>query len=182
VELRTARLLLRNWREEDRSPFARLNADPEVRAHLGGAVDRATSDGEFGRGRAMIDALGYGFWALERLADGAFLGFCGIKPVSFEARFTPAVEIGWRLAREYWGQGYASEAARISLEYGFETLGLAEIVSFTVPANLRSQAVMHRLGFRADGGFDHPKLPEGDALRWHLLFRLARAEWAGKHF
>lgn len=178
MELRTPRLLLRQWREEDRAAFAAMNADPEVREYLGGAVDRQTSDGEFARASATIAELGWGFWALERPADGAFLGFCGIKPVSFESWFTPAVEIGWRLARAHWGQGYASEAARASLAHGFGHLGLAEIVSFTVPANLRSQAVMRRLSMRPDGGFEHPKLPEGDPLRPHLLFRIDRETWA----
>ncbi len=178
MELRTPRLLLRQWRDDDRAPLAEMNADPEVRRYLGGAIDRAASDCEFARASATISEFGYGFWALERRTDGVFLGFCGIKPVSFESWFTPAVEIGWRLAREHWGYGYASEAARASLECGFATLGLAEIVSFTVPGNLRSQAVMHRLGLQAAGGFEHPKLAADDPLRPHLLFRLSRQRWA----
>ena len=178
-ELRTERLRLRGWLDADRSPFASLNADPEVMAHFPSILSRAASE-------RLVDAVsdgwvanGFGLWALERLADRMFLGFTGLSRPSFEAHFTPAVEIGWRLARTAWGRGYATEAAAIALRFGFEEIGLEEIVSFTVPANVRSRAVMERLGMRRDPAddFDHPKVPEGHRLRRHVLYRLARDDW-----
>jgi RimJ/RimL family protein N-acetyltransferase len=160
-------------------PFARLNADPEVMRHFPGTLSQASSD-------RLVDAIvdgwrlhGFGLWAVTRLEDGAFLGFTGLSRPSFEAHFTPAVEVGWRLARDAWGHGYATEAARAALAFGFETLGLEEIVSFTVPANVRSRAVMERLGMIHDPAddFDHPKLPDGHHLRRHVLYRLSREHW-----
>lgn len=148
-------------------------------AHFPTTLTRATSD-------ILVDlsiegwaANGFGLWAVERLADGMFLGFTGLSRPSFEAHFTPAVEIGWRLARHAWGHGYATEAARASVAFGFETVGLDEIVSFTVPANVRSRAVMERIGMRHDPAddFDHPKLPEGHPLRRHVLYRLSGEDW-----
>ena len=180
-ELVTARLRLRGWRDDDREPFAALNADPEVMAHFPTTLTRSTCD-------RLIDLTmdgwaenGFGLWALERLEDGLFLGFTGLSRPSFEAHFTPAVEVGWRLARGAWGHGFATEAARAALRFGFETIGLEEIVSFTVPANIRSRAVMERIGMHHDPAddFDHPKLPEGHPLRPHVLYRLARADWRG---
>jgi RimJ/RimL family protein N-acetyltransferase len=178
-EITTERLRLRGWQDADREPWAALNADPEVMAHFPTTLSRATCD-------RLVDLTmdgwaenGFGLWALERVGDGAFLGFTGLSRPSFEAHFTPAVEVGWRLARHGWGHGYATEAARAALEFGFETVGLDEIVSFTVPANVRSRAVMERIGMHRDPSddFDHPKLPEGHALRPHVLYRLARGEW-----
>jgi RimJ/RimL family protein N-acetyltransferase len=178
-EIATPRLRLRGWLDGDRAPFARLNADPEVMRHFPGTLGRASSD-------RLVDAIvdgwranGFGLWAVERLGDGALLGFTGLSRPSFEALFTPAVEVGWRLAREAWGHGYATEAARAALAFGFETVGLGEIVSFTVPANARSRAVMERLGMTRDPAddFDHPKLPEGHPLRRHVLYRLSRERW-----
>ena len=175
----TARLLLRGWRESDRDPFAAMNADPEVARYLPTPLDRASSDALVDR---MVDHWaehGFGLWAVERHDDGAFLGFTGLYRPAFEAHFTPAVEVGWRLAREAWGQGFATEAARASLEFGFETIGLAEIVSFTVPDNERSRRVMERLGMTRDPAedFDHPRLAPGHPLRRHVLYRLARPDW-----
>ena len=178
-ELATARLRLRGWRDDDREPFAALNADLEVMAHFPSTLSRATCD-------RLVDLTmdgwaehGFGLWALERLDDGRFIGFTGLSRPSFEAHFTPAVEVGWRLARAAWGNGFATEAARAALAFGFETVGIEEIVSFTVPANVRSTAVMERIGMHRDPSddFDHPKLPEGHPLRPHVLYRLARAEW-----
>jgi RimJ/RimL family protein N-acetyltransferase len=178
-ELRTERLLLRGWRDADLEPFAALNADPEVMAHFPATQSRAASDRLVEASIEGWNEHGFGLWALERLGDGQFLGFTGLSRPSFEAHFTPAVEVGWRLARDAWGRGYATEAAEAALRFGFETVGLAEIVSFTVPANVRSRAVMERLGMTHDAtdDFDHPKLPEGHALRRHVLYRLARANW-----
>lgn len=178
-ELTTVRLRLRGWRDDDREPFAALNADPEVMEHFPTTLTRATSDMLIDMTTDGWAANGFGLWAVERAEDGRFLGFTGLSRPSFEAPFTPAVEVGWRLARQAWGHGYATEAALASLDFGFETVGLEEIVSFTVPANVRSRAVMERIGMRSDPGddFDHPKLPAGHPLRRHVLYRLSRADW-----
>jgi RimJ/RimL family protein N-acetyltransferase len=178
-ELRTERLLLRGWRDADLEPFAALNADPEVMEHFPGLLPRGESDALVGRFRARWHEGGPAPWAIERLEDGAFIGFVGLVAPRFDAHFTPAVEVGWRLARWAWGEGYATEAARAALAFGFERLGLDEIVSFTVPANTRSRAVMERLGMVRDigGDFDHPRVPEGSPLRRHVLYRLRRDDW-----
>jgi len=174
--IQTERLTLRSFAEADRAPFAAMNADPEVMRHFREPLDRATSDGLIDR---IIDAWevdNLGLWAVERRLDGAFLGFVGLSVPTFEAHFTPAVEVGWRLARDAWGHGYATEAARAALAHGFETLGLEEIVSFTTVDNLRSRRVMERLGMTRDPAddFDHPGLPAGHQLRRHVLYRLRR--------
>jgi ribosomal-protein-alanine N-acetyltransferase len=181
-ELATARLRLRAWHDADREAWAALNADPEVMAHFPTTLTRATSDRLVDLTMAGWAENGFGLWALERAEDGLFLGFTGLSRPSFEAHFTPAVEVGWRLARRAWGHGFATEAARAALAFGFETLGLEEIVSFTVPANVRSRAVMERIGMDHDPAddFDHPKLPEGHPLRRHVLYRLRRTAWAGR--
>ncbi|MFD7984201.1 GNAT family N-acetyltransferase [Kitasatospora indigofera] len=176
VELRTSRLLLRAWRPSDAEPFAALNADPEVMAHLPAPLDRAASDALAARIRAAVERDGWGWWAVEPASTGAFIGFTGLARTTFEAAFTPAVEVGRRLARPAWGHGYATEAAVAAVGFGFEVLGLREIVSFIVPGNLPSRAVMERLGMTHDPreDFDHPRLPAGHALRRHVLYRLAR--------
>jgi RimJ/RimL family protein N-acetyltransferase len=175
-ELRTERLLLRRWRESDREPFAALNADPAVMEHFPATLARADSDLLIDRIEARFDELGYALWAVEVVDGGAFAGFVGLAPATFEAHFTPAVEVGWRLAREHWGRGYATEAARAVLAFGFGQVGLDEIVSFTVPANVRSWSVMERLGMTRDPAddFDHPVIPPGHPLRRHVLYRLPR--------
>jgi RimJ/RimL family protein N-acetyltransferase len=177
--LTTARLLLREWRDADRQPFAELNADPRVAEFLSGPLDRAASDALVERIRQVWAADGYGLWAIERSEDGAFIGFVGLSSPAFEAAFTPCVEVGWRLAPTAWGHGYATEAGRAALRFGFEDLGLAEIVSFTVPANVKSRAVMERLGMTRDPAddFDHPRFPDGHRLRRHVLYRLGRDAW-----
>ena len=175
----TARLMLRQWRAADGAAFAALNADPEVMRFLGPPLTRAQSAALAEREAARIDARGFGLFALERRADGAFLGFTGLAEPAFAAHFTPCVEIGWRLARAYWGQGYAAEAARACLELGLGELALPQLVAFTVPANLRSRALMERLGMRRDpaGDFGHPRLPPGHPLHLHVLYRLSRGDW-----
>ena len=177
--LETDRLVLREWRESDRAPFAALNADPRVAEFLSRPLDRAESDAFVDRIVAHWAADGHGLWAVERRDDGAFIGFVGLAAPNFEAAFTPCVEVGWRLAPEAWGHGYATEAGRAALQFGFEQLGLGEIVSFTVPANVRSRAVMERIGLRRDPADDflHPNMPEGHRLRQHVLYRLRRSEW-----
>lgn len=174
--LQTDRLLLRPWRDEDAAPFAALNGDPAVMEYLPKVLDRAASDALMARIRGHFDRRGYGLWAVEVPGSVPFAGFVGLQFVEFAAPFAPCVEVGWRLARDHWGKGYATEAARASTRFGFERLGLAEIVSFTVPENSRSRAVMGRIGMTrsADDDFDHPALPEGHRLRRHVLYRLRR--------
>lgn len=170
--LRTKRLILRPWREADLAPFAALNADPEVMAHFPKVLDRAESDGLAGRIGEQFATHGFGLWALEVPDSVPFAGYIGLMMVPDAMPFAPAVEVGWRLARAHWGKGYATEAARAAVAYGFDTLGLVEVVSFTVPANARSIAVMARLGMTRAADFDHPKLPVGHPLRLHVLYRL----------
>ena len=179
-ERSTERLILRRWREADRQPFAALNADPVVMDYFPVRLTRAESDQMIARIEAGFDQRGYGLWALELLATGEFIGFTGLDIPSFEAHFTPAVEVGWRLARSAWRQGYATEAGRASLAFGFEEAGLDEIVSFTSAVNLRSRVVMERLGMTHDPAddFDHPELEEGDRLSRHVLYRMSVRDWA----
>jgi RimJ/RimL family protein N-acetyltransferase len=177
--LTTARLLLRPWREADLASFAALNADPAVMAFFPEPLERDASDALARRLADDLARRGYGFWALEVPGQADFIGFVGLSVPSFPAHFTPCVEIGWRLAREHWGQGYATEAARAALAFGFRRLALAEIVSFTAEGNQPSRRVMERLGMTRSPSddFAHPLLPEGHPLRKHVLYRLTRADW-----
>ena len=175
--LHTDRLALRRWRPTDKEPFAHLNADPEVMEYFPSTLDRTQSDAFADRIEAGFDQRGYGLWAVEIPGQAEFIGFVGLALHDFPAHFTPAVEIGWRLSRDYWGSGFATEAARIAIADGFERVGLSEIVSFTAMVNLRSVAVMQRLGMTHDPSddFDHPRLPVGHHLRRHVLYRLGRS-------
>jgi ribosomal-protein-alanine N-acetyltransferase len=175
AELRTERFVLRRWTDADRTPFAALNADPEVMEFLPELLTRAESDEFVDRIEATFDEVGYGLWVVE-LEDGAFAGYVGLWPATFDAPFTPAVEVGWRLARGAWGRGVATEAARAALADGFARLDVDEILSFTAVTNLRSRAVMERLGMVRDeaNDFAHPSLPDGHRLQAHVLYRLAR--------
>ncbi len=172
--LTTSRLLLRRWRDEDREPFAAMNADPEVMLHFVHPLGRTESDALIDRIETRFEADGFGLWAVERIEDGAFLGFTGLAVQTFEAPFTPCVEVGWRLARAAWGHGYATEAAIAALRFGFFEACLEEIVSFTSPLNVASVRVMERLRMHRDPAddFDHPRVPAGHPLRWHVLYRL----------
>jgi RimJ/RimL family protein N-acetyltransferase len=156
-----------------------MNADPEVMRHFPSPLTAQESDVLMESLSTRWAADGFGGWVVERLEDGAFLGVTGLSRPSFEALFTPAVEVGWRFAHHAWGHGYATEAARAALRFGFEQLQLGEIVSFTVPANARSRAVMERLGMTRDPAddFEHPRLPPGSPLRRHVLYRLRREDW-----
>jgi RimJ/RimL family protein N-acetyltransferase len=177
--LRTERLLLRRWRDDDRAPFAALNADPEVMTYFPSTLDRATSDRIIDKAEAAFDAEGFGLWAVERLEDGAFIGFVGLARPTFETSFTPCVEIGWRLARDAWGRGFATEGAVAVRDHAFEVVGLDELLSWTTVANTPSRRVMERIGMTHDPAddFDHPRLPVGDPLRPHVLYRLPRSAW-----
>jgi RimJ/RimL family protein N-acetyltransferase len=174
TELRTERLLLRSWRDSDLAPWYALNTDPEVRRYLPGIPSRERTDAGAARFQADLDARGWGFWAVEVLGTGEFIGFTGLDPVEEGQPFT-GVEAGWRLARSAWGHGYATEAARAVLDFGFAELGLPEILAVTVPGNRRSRAVMERLGMTYDPAddFDDPNVPEGP-LRRSVLYRLPK--------
>jgi RimJ/RimL family protein N-acetyltransferase len=181
--IETERLRLRPWEARDRAPFAALNGDPEVMRYFPKPLTRAESDALIGRLEARWASDGFSFGVAERRTDAAFLGMVGLARVQFALPETPAgaIEVGWRLARAHWGQGYATEAARAWLDWGFATLAPDEIVAFAVPHNRPSQAVMRRLGMRPDPArsFQHPKLDEGHPLRLHRLFAIARDAWAG---
>lgn len=177
--IESERLILRGWKPEDREPMAALNASPVVCEFLPKQLTRAESDALLDRIEAHFEARGFGLYAVERKDNGACIGWTGLSVPRFDAPFMPAVEIGWRLSEAHWGKGFATEAARAALAHGFGPLGLAEIVSFTVPANLRSRAVMERLGMTRDlgGDFDHPMLEPGHPLERHVLYRLKRADY-----
>jgi RimJ/RimL family protein N-acetyltransferase len=177
--VRTSRLQLRGWRDTDREPFAAMNADPRVMEHLLEPLTRERSDSFIDRIEARWRALGYSLWAAERRDCGTFIGYVGLWPATFDAGFTPAVEVGWRLAARHWGNGLATEGARAALDHGFETAGLDEIVSFTAVRNARSWRVMGRLGMQRDasGDFEHPAVPRGHPARPHVLYRLPRQRW-----
>jgi 3-dehydroquinate dehydratase/shikimate dehydrogenase len=182
MEIKTERLILRSWRERDLEPFAKLCADPRVMEYFPDPLSRQESDVLAGRIQTRMRQQGWGFWAAEAPGVADFIGFIGLGHVPDVLPFAPAVEIGWRLAFEYWGQGYATEGALASLKYGFETLKLGEIVAFTATQNERSRRVMEKLGMHRDpkDDFDSPKIPEGHPLRSHVLYRLNKTEWNEK--
>ncbi len=172
--LLTPRLALRAWREEDVAPFAAQNADARVMAYFERVLTRAETEAAVARYTARLAQDGFGMLAIERRADGAFLGVAGIQRILYEAPFTPAVEIGWRLTPDAWGQGYATEAARAALRHGFEDHGLREIVAVAVPANVKSLAVMERIGMKRDldADFLHPQMPAGHPYARHCVYRI----------
>jgi RimJ/RimL family protein N-acetyltransferase len=178
----TDRLVLRPWQAADLAPFAALNADPEVMRFFPSTLTRAESDALAARIIEGFARRGFGFWAVDVPGCTSFAGFVGLSVPSFEAPFTPCVEIGWRLARPWWGHGYATEAARASLEYGFGVLRLKEVVAFAVPDNVASLRVMDRIGMQRDaaGDFEHPRLPSGHPLRPHVLYRIGRPSVAAR--
>jgi RimJ/RimL family protein N-acetyltransferase len=174
VELTTTRLRLRRWRDSDLEPFAAMNADPKVMEFYPDLYTRPESDAMVARIEDTFADRGFGLWAVEIGATGAFAGYVGLSSANFDAPFTPAVEIGWRLAHPVWGQGYATEAARAAARDGFERVGLGEIVSFTSAINARSRRVMEKLGMTRGEAedFEHPSVPAGHPLRRHVLYRL----------
>jgi RimJ/RimL family protein N-acetyltransferase len=175
-EIRTDRLLLRRWGPEDREPFAAMNADPRVMEHFPALLSREESDAAAARIEAHFERHGFGLWAVEVVGVAPFAGFIGLNTPRFEALFTPCVEIGWRLAAEHWGRGYATEGARAAVAFGFESLLLHEVVSFTAVGNLASRRVMEKIGMMRDAGgdFDHPLVPPGHRLSRHVLYRVSR--------
>jgi len=178
--LRTSRLVLRRWRPEDREPYAALNADPLVMEHFPSALTREQSDAHIDSMEERFERDGFGLWAVEVPRGAGCIGFIGLARPRFDAHFTPCVEVGWRLARAHWGQGYAPEGARAALRHGFTTCGLEEVVSFTTESNRNSQRVMQKLGMTSDptDAFDHPNLP-GHRSRRHVLYRMTAEGWRG---
>lgn len=177
IEINTPRLLLRQWRDEDYLSFARLNADPFVMAHFPSVLDEQASIKMANRCRQLIEQKGWGFWAVELKGQAEFIGFVGLHEPSMDLPFSPCVEIGWRLAKEFWGQGIATEAAKEVLAFGFRNLLLNEIVSFTALLNKRSEAVMKRLNMSYKSIFEHPALPKDSPLLKHCLYGLAKERW-----
>ncbi|HYL41288.1 MAG TPA: GNAT family N-acetyltransferase, partial [Candidatus Binatus sp.] len=175
----TERLRLRGWRDEDRPVYAAINADPEVTRYLSKQFDRDETDRMVDRMLAGWAGRGFGLWAVERQSDAELLGMTGLSPHELPEPLGSVVEVGWRFARHAWGRGYATEAAAAAVGFGFEQLGLEEIVSFMAFDNVRSRRVMERLGMRRDPAddFEHPMFPPGHPLRAHVLYRLARAGW-----
>lgn len=182
LELESPRLLLRQWRDADLPELAAMCADPQVMRYFPATLSHEESAALIGRLRQHFALHGFGFWALECKDNGELVGLTGLLQVGFAAPFTPAVEIGWRLARQYWGRGYASEAATAALAAGFRQMGLEQIVSFTAASNLPSQKVMHAIGMQHDpaGDFQHPKLADGHPLKPHLLYRITQAQWKAR--
>lgn len=174
----TKRLEVRPWREEDLPAFAALNSDPRVMEFLPKLLDRSESDAAAMRIADHFERHGFGLWAVEIRGVADFAGFVGLNIPTFSAHFTPCVEIGWRLAADHWGRGYATEAAQAALDFAFNQLQVDEVVALTVPANFRSRRVMERLAMTRSPAddFEHPNLPEGHPLRPHVLYRIRRAE------
>lgn len=178
--LTTTRLILRPWQDSDHAPFLAMSVDPEVMAHLLPFASPQAITGWINRQQMHLAENGFCFWAIESKESGAFMGAAGLLRISYKAHFTPAVEVGWRLARRFWGQGYAPEAAGAALQFGFEHLGLTEIVANTVPSSHNSRRVMAKLGMSSEPAddFDHPLVPEGNPLRRQMLYRLSRRNWS----
>jgi RimJ/RimL family protein N-acetyltransferase len=174
--IETARLILRPWTEADRAPFVTMSGDPAVMETLGGVLSEAAALAEIARRKAVIAWFGFGRWVVERRSDEAFIGVVGLAPVHASLPMPAGFEMGWRLVRDAWGQGYASEAAKAAIADGLDRGGLTEVFAFTSPPNLRSQAVMARIGMQRTPtlDFDHPALPPGHPLRRHLVWMQRR--------
>jgi RimJ/RimL family protein N-acetyltransferase len=172
-KIETSRLILREWQDQDLNEFAHINQDPKVLEYLPAPLSIQETAAWIDRIKKHFIENGFGLWAAKIKETGELIGYVGLSIPSFDAHFTPCVEIGWRLASKHWAKGYATEAAKKVLEIGFAELGLKEIVSFTVPANMRSIRVMEKIGMSRDlsGDFYHPKLPRDDALALHVLYR-----------
>jgi ribosomal-protein-alanine N-acetyltransferase len=179
--LETKRLRLRRWRTDDLRPFAALNSDPVVMEHFPSMGITTEETGKMiAHFEYHFEEHGFGLWAVEIKWARSFIGFCGLAVPGFAAPFMPAVEIGWRFAKEHWGSGYATEAARAAMDFGFDEAELDEIVSFTIPANTRSVSVMERLGMTHNtvDDFDHPRFPDDERIRHHVLYRITPEKWA----
>jgi 3-dehydroquinate dehydratase/shikimate dehydrogenase len=180
--IKTERLILRPWQQEDLEPFAKLNSDPRVMEYFPSILNRQESDNLAKRISDKLEEQGWGLWAVSVADVAEFIGFIGLAEPSFNAHFTPAVEVGWRLAYDFWGKGYATEGAIACLKYGFQKLSLSEVVSFTAVQNMRSRRIMGKIGMHHDSkdDFDHPKLSKDHWLKRHVLYRLREIEWQQK--
>ncbi len=178
-QLRTERLLLRRWRSSDLQPFAAINADPLVMEYLPAPLSGPETAALMARIERCFEARGYGLWAVEIPGEAALIGFVGLSPVDLELASAPVVELGWRLARAFWGRGLAAEAAAAAMRFGFQELELPALVAFTAAGNQRSRRLMQRLGMRRDPAedFEHPLLPAGHPLRAHILHRVDADRW-----
>lgn len=178
VEIETKRLILRQWNKDDLEKFALLNLDPEVMEYLPKISSKEESNTLADKIMNLISENGWGFWAVETKTDNSFIGFVGLNEPKYELPVKPCIEVGWRLAREYWGNGYATEAGKASLEYAFNNLDVKEIYSFTSIANKRSQAVMERLQLvNIHSNFDHPSIPSDSQYREHVLYKIDKEIW-----
>ena len=181
TELETERLILRQWKDEDLTPFAKINADPEVMAYYPDILNEEESNAMADKIKDLITEHSWGFWAVETKQENNFIGFVGLHIPTHDLPCTPCVEVGWRLAKEYWGKGYATEAARESLRFAFEELALGEVFSFASIANKKSWAVMERLNMNDTGeNFEHPILPAGHPFREHVLYKITKSQWKDK--
>lgn len=177
-ELKTQRLLLRQWKETDLHYFSDINSDPDVMEYYPSVLSKKESDAFADKIIALIEKNGWGFWAIENLFDNKFIGFVGLHKPDYELPVSPCIEIGWRLAKSSWGNGYATEAGHAAVKLAFEVLKLNEIYSFTSISNERSQAVMRRLQFsNTNNNFSHPMLPAESTLSQHVLYRLTKEQW-----
>lgn len=174
--IETERLILRTWQDDDADEYFRINQDPKVIELLRGPLTMAEVEEFISSMNQLFNEVGYTLWAAQDKLSGKLIGFIGLEPVPWESHFTPCVEIGWRLGSAYWGKGYATEGAKAALKFGFETIGLQEIVSFTVPENVRSIRVMEKIGMKRDvtGDFAHPKLALDHKLSKHILYRIKK--------
>ena len=179
IFIESARLYLRQWKEEDKEVFFELNSDPKVMKYFLKPLSKDESDVFVEKTKSQIDRKGWGFFAVETKAASEFIGFIGLADTSFESAFTPCMEIGWRLHRNFWKKGYATEVAKSVLDFAFKNFGRKDIVSFTLKLNFSSIAVMRRIGMVEDpnGCFEHPKIPEGHPLKPHVLYRLSRDQF-----
>lgn len=181
--IETERLILRTWTEKDADPFFHINQDPKVIEYLLGPLTLEEVNNFLSRLNAQFEKKGYTLWAVELKESGELLGFVGLNYTDWKSHFTPAVEVGWRLGSQYWGKGYATEAATASLDFAFNTMGLDEIVSFTVPNNKRSIGVMEKIGMKRDikGDFKHPKLSDDHPISLHVLYRISKESYLKKN-
>lgn len=177
--IQTERLILRQWCDQDIDPYRKLNADPKVMEFFPNTWSQEASDISLKSARNHIEKYGWGKWAVSLLKTGEFIGRIGLEDVDFQASFSPNIELGYRIAYKYWGNGYAVEGAKAALEHGFRQLNLEEIVAFTPMQNMRSQIVMQRIGMHHSpkDDFDHPKLPKEHRLSKHVLYRLNKMDW-----
>lgn len=181
MELNTERLLLRQWRNEDLRGFAELNADPAVMQFYPELLSQQRSNAEAAKLKSLISKNGWGFWAVEPITEQSFIGLVGLHKPTFKLPFGPCVEIGWRLAKKYWGKGYASEAAAACLDFAFDKLDLSEVFAFTSVGNMKSRAVMERLNMvDTKINFDHPTIPQDSPLREHVVYKISKQQWLFK--